>query len=134
MWLATKLGFFSIVQKAPAEFHIRGRLRTDLENLLKLSGKPLEILEWPAADYRFRVIVNQQDFVDIMVALALTLDYPNFKGCIATSRDQRPKLKAYHEIWGLLAELSSGQGEPASGSHGPMGGWSSHDDPDEAAQ
>ena len=34
MWLMTKHGFYSIVQKQPGEFHIRARVRKDLENLV----------------------------------------------------------------------------------------------------
>ena len=105
MWLATQHGFYSIVRKAPSEFHIRGRVRKDLENLLLLVDKDHAILEWPLADYRFRIIVQKQDFTEIMAALALALDYPNFKACIAATPDQRPKLKAFHEIWELLSDL-----------------------------
>ncbi len=35
MWLMTKHGFYSIVQKKPGEFHIRFRARQDLLNLVE---------------------------------------------------------------------------------------------------
>ena len=105
MWLATKHGFYSIVQKAPGEFHVRARVRQDLENLLTLVGKDMVIQEWPAADYRYRTIVAQRDLTEIMAALALSLDYPNFKGQIARSPDQRVKLDAFHEIWAIMAGI-----------------------------
>jgi hypothetical protein len=35
MWLMTKHGFYSIVQRKPDEYHVRARERLDLENLLK---------------------------------------------------------------------------------------------------
>jgi hypothetical protein len=35
MWLMTKHGFYSIVQKRPGEYHIRSRVRKDLENLVE---------------------------------------------------------------------------------------------------
>ena len=35
MWLMTKHGFFSIVEKAPGEFHIRSRESGDLKNLIE---------------------------------------------------------------------------------------------------
>ena len=41
MWLATKHGFYSIVQKSNGHFHVRGRMRQDLENLIDQS---MEIL------------------------------------------------------------------------------------------
>jgi len=34
MWLMTKHGFYSIVEKLPGEFHIRSREREDLQNLI----------------------------------------------------------------------------------------------------
>jgi hypothetical protein len=105
MWLATKHGFYSIVQKAPDEFHVRGRIRKDLENLLHLVERDLEILEWPLADYRYRIIVQQSDLAQLMGKLAISLDYPNFKNRIAEEPDQRVKLHAFHEVWSIMAGL-----------------------------
>jgi hypothetical protein len=105
MWLATKHGFYSIVEKAPTNFHIRARVRQDLENLRNLIGGDWEILEWPLADYRYRVIVDRKGFVEVMGALALSLDYPNFKSEIAATPDQRAKLHAFHQVWALLSDL-----------------------------
>lgn len=107
MWLATQYGFYSIVQKAPGEFHVRGRVKQDLENLLQLVGLDLEVLTWPGADYRYRVIVGEGDFTRIMAALALSLDYPNFKSQIARLPDQREKLDSFHEIWAIIARLQN---------------------------
>lgn len=109
MWIATKHGFYSIVQKAPTKFHIRARVRQDLENLRKQAGIDWDILEWPLADYRYRVIVDQKGFVEVMGALALSLDYPNFKSQIAATPDQRAKLDAFHQIWALLSDLQPNQ-------------------------
>lgn len=106
MWLATKHGFYSIVQKAPTKFHIRARVRQDLKNLRELTGNDWEIQEWPLADYRYRVIVDYPEFAGVMAALALSLDYPNFKSQIAVTPDQRDKLNAFHQIWALLARLT----------------------------
>jgi hypothetical protein len=108
MWLATKHGFYSIVQKAPGEFHVRARVRKDLENLLTLVDRALEIQDWPSADYRYRIIVAQRDLSEIMAVLALSLDYPNFKNQIARLPDQRIKLDAFHEIWAILANMQKG--------------------------
>jgi hypothetical protein len=43
MWLMTKHGFYSIVQRKPGEYHVRARERLDLKNLLK--GVPLGSFE-----------------------------------------------------------------------------------------
>jgi len=111
MWLATQHGFYSIVRKGEREFHIRARIRRDLVNLLDVTGQEAEILEWPRADYHYRVIVDHLDFLNIMAGLAVALDYPNFKGRIAETFDQREKLPAFQEIWQLMARL---QEEPPS--------------------
>jgi len=55
MWLMTKHGFYSIVQKNPGEFHIRARVRKDLENLVErvplpeAKSSPLKRLIIPSA-------------------------------------------------------------------------------------
>ncbi len=113
MWLATQHGFYSIVQKAPDQFHVRARVRRDLDNLLRLVGSSVPVYEWPAADYRYRIIIGRRQLIDMMAALALSLDYPNFKEKIASLPDQRPKLEAFHEVWEIMAGLQ--QNGPAPG-------------------
>lgn len=98
----TKHGFYSIVERDPGEFHVRGRERQDLENLLK--GVPLpdtELFETPEADYRFRIVVDRKTVQMILQFLGETLDYSNFKGKIDTMPDQNRK--PYHEVWGVIA-------------------------------
>ena len=100
-----------MVQKeAPTEtnaavFHVRARIRQDLENLLKETGLPSDIQEWPGADYRYRIIVTQPEIDAILSALAGSLDYANFKSKIAATPNQREKLHAYHEVWHTMAHL-----------------------------
>jgi hypothetical protein len=111
MWLATKFGFYSIVQKQapkdgkPAVFHVRARVRKDLENLITATALQKEIQEWKNADYRYRIIVGQQEVTEIMAHLAESLDYDNFKSMIGNTPDQRAKLHGYHEIWGVMMDL-----------------------------
>ena len=109
MWLATQHGFYSIVQKSPGEYHVRGRVQNDLENLLRLVGTAHQIQTWEGADYRYRIIVGERDFTAIMAALALDLDYPNFKNQIASLPDQQEKLDSFHHIWGIIAQLQKEQ-------------------------
>jgi hypothetical protein len=106
MWLATKHGFYSIVFKSNGHYHVRARVRQDLDNLIRLVRLEVVIHEWPLADYRYRIIVNRRDFSGIMAALALDLDYPNFKARIAATPDQRDKLEAFHQVWEVLATLT----------------------------
>ena len=107
MWLATKHGFYSIIQKEQGVYYVRARVRRDLENLLQVCGLDSEVHVWPTADYRYRIVVNQQSFLVIMMKLSTTLDYPNFKGRIEQVEDQRNKLGAYHQIWATMANFQS---------------------------
>ena len=46
MWLMTKYGFYSIVQKQQGEYHVRSRERKDIENSVKrLSLAQVQIIE-----------------------------------------------------------------------------------------
>jgi len=105
MWLATQHGFYSIVQKDVDVYFVRARVRKDLVNLVVLLNIDNELLEWEGADYRYRIIVNRQVFLEIMIKLATTLDYPNFKGRIHERTEQSHKLPAYHRMWATMAEL-----------------------------
>jgi hypothetical protein len=105
MWLATKHGFYSIIQKEQGVYYVRARVRKDLENLLQVSGVEHEVHSWPTADYRYRIIIGPEDLLKVVVALTATLDYPNFKSSVAQQVDQRDKLSAYHEIWATMSDF-----------------------------
>lgn len=107
MWLATQHGFFSIVQKEADLYFIRARVRQDLLNLLELTELDLEIQEWDTADYRYRIFVDFDTLLEVMVQLTARLDYPNFKGRVYEQEDQADKLGAYHRIWETMAKLQS---------------------------
>lgn len=116
MWICSKLGFFSVVQKAPDEFHVRARCRKDLVNLqmaiADASGpdparqssmaaqafagdKYPKIVRTNKADYRFRIVVTQSQWMAVAYELFQSVDYANFKGVIGLTRDQSDKLPAY---------------------------------------
>jgi hypothetical protein len=103
MWLCTKIGFFSIVKKDDG-YHVRARVRKDLENLQALLKKVdvvlPEIERWPTADYRHRIrLGNSPKALQwILIQFAEDLDYANFKGVIAGNDEQRNKLRAYSQL------------------------------------
>jgi hypothetical protein len=105
MWLATQHGFYSIVQKESDLYFVRARLRQDLENLKELVGLDSEIHEWSQADYRFRIMVDLESLLEVMVRMTTALDYPNFKGRIYEREEQSHKLGAYHRIWEMMSDL-----------------------------
>jgi hypothetical protein len=119
MWLMTKHGFYSIVQKKPGEFHIRARVRKDLENLVQrvpLAGA--KILDTKSADYAFRIIVGKGEVLSVMEFLGETLDYSNFKSKIARTPEQEQKHDVYADVWSLLSD--------AFGAYGRSGKLNSH--------
>jgi hypothetical protein len=62
MWLMTRHGFFSIVQKEPGIFHVRSKERGDLENLIR--GAPLpgaRIQDSNRSDYAVGVLAERED-------------------------------------------------------------------------
>ena len=109
MWLMTKHGFYSIVERKPGEFHVRARERQDIENLLKGVPFPdIELFETPDADYGYRLVVGKEDVLVILKFLGETLDYENFKGKIDMTPDQ--KRKPYHEVWQVMADALGAYG------------------------
>jgi hypothetical protein len=100
MWLMTKHGFYSIVQKKPGEFHIRARVRKDLENLVErvpLAGAVIRANQ--GTDYAFRIVTGQDDVLKVMQFLGDTLDYSNFKNTVGRTPDQQAKHGAYASVW-----------------------------------
>ncbi|MDE0558771.1 hypothetical protein OU792_02175 [Algoriphagus sp. NF] len=100
MWIASKNGFVSIVQHRdkPDQVLFRARVRKDLESLFPKES----IIETPEADYGFRVHVSKQEAVSVISQQVWEIDYPNFKNAIAQNPEQRDKLSAYHDIWGVM--------------------------------
>lgn len=109
MWMMSRLGFYSIVQKEPGRFHVRSRERRDLENLVRQIHLPhAEILESRTADYAYRIILEADELPAVMKALGESITYDNFKGCIARTPDQAHK--PYHEVWDVLAKALGAYG------------------------
>ena len=105
MWLMTKYGFYSIVQKKPGEFHLRARVRADLEALQGAAGLEAEVATSKNADYHYRMVVDQAAVSKVMAVLGESIDYNNFKSHIAATPAQRAKLHAYHDIWETMFRI-----------------------------
>ena len=109
----TKHGFYSIVQKRAAEFHIRARVRQDLENLVARVPLPgAEILATKTADYSFRIVTGKGDVRKVMEFLGDSLDYSNFKDTVARTPDQQAKHDAYASVWRTMMDALGGYGRP----------------------
>lgn len=106
MWICSQLGFFSIVRKG-GTYHVRARVRGDLENLLEAAGLDLEIHQSPDADYRWRILVTESQLATLMATFGDSVDYPNFKSRIHSRPDQVDKAPAYGNLWADLYQLQN---------------------------
>jgi len=103
MWLMTKHGFYSIVEKENGVYHIRSRVRGDLENLVeRIPLSEARIVAHGGTDYRYRIVANGGEVLRIMQFLVETIDYKNFKDCIGQTPDQMEKHDAYAAVWEVL--------------------------------
>ena len=106
MWLATQHGFYSIVQKDHDLYFIRARVRKDLENLKALAQLDREVLEWPEADYRYRVKVDFEDLLEVFGATVRRAGLPELQGARSTSARTRPTSSAATTGFGrMMADL-----------------------------
>ena len=101
MWLATGLGYFSIVRKN-GEFFVRARSIKDLDILKKATGLTNKIIQIKNSDYVARIIVNQVELETIQKVLFDSITYPNFKDSIKHNPEQQGKTKFYTEVWGVM--------------------------------
>jgi len=118
MWTCSKLGFFSIVKKGkPETWQVRARRKNDLYELLEATGlEEAEIVSTPEHDYGFRIIVGQDGLDRVFSCLAHSIDYPNFKDCVANLPAQHDKLPAYHDFWGGMRKVQKEGSPPTTGS------------------
>ena len=117
MWLFTKYGFFSAVLKLDGSglLKVRARARGDLVNLLAFfpaQDQP-EILISPDRDYPYRVITDQTTWADVVHALAMDLDYNNFKG----ARGNPVLSKCLHDVWGVMLDHEDREAKDARRLH-----------------
>lgn len=105
MWVASKHGFYSIVQKSPGCWHVRARVKRDLRNLCKAAGLNWKLIKnWNTSDYRYRILIDPLQLLRVFQVLARSIDYPNFKAEIDKTPDQKAKHHSYAQIWGIMAE------------------------------
>lgn len=111
MWIFTEIGFFSVVRGDDEDgvptVMVRARVRDDLVSLLECYGDELEpepILEWSGRDYPYRVIMARDEWAQILLALGMELDYPNFKNRVAQVSGAM-RAQAYGAVWSVMLRL-----------------------------
>lgn len=112
MWLLTKVGFFSIVEKpwdrGQDTLTVRSRVRTDLETFIAFlprSQNPT-IVEDKQADYQFRIQARRFDVEFAVMQITMRIDYDNFKDAVGKHQGY-PRARLYGQVWSTLYELQS---------------------------
>ena len=82
---------------------MRSRVREDSERLTEVLGKG-EVLETPAADYRYRVYLPREAWVAYLESAARSLDSPNFKDAVGT-RQGSMRARTYGKVWSVTYGL-----------------------------
>lgn len=110
MWLITKIGFFSVVQKrqdaASGMLTIRSRVRGDLESLNKIMTGLGPIQEGKGTDYRYRARASKQDVAATFSGMIAELDYQNFKDEVKATQG-KPRAEIYGDVWQVLYGLTA---------------------------
>src|SRR5271165_7544223 len=99
MWLFTKLGFFSIVQKPNDELlTVRARVATDLDSLRKEFMPQLSpTISGEGTDYPFRAKISHHDFASGVSKLSEAINYSNFKNEVANKMGNQ-RAHAYSKV------------------------------------
>jgi len=105
MWLFTTQGFYSAVahRNDASKVIVRARVREDLE-ALRDQIPDLRIFEDEDADYRYRAVVDHEQWVAAVAILAAAIDYDNFKAAVA-ERQGPERERAYMRVWAEMLGL-----------------------------
>lgn len=130
MWLFTRYGFFSVVQHKnnPDLVVIRARERGDIEwaaNFVNEGRLPIDIPDCqvegtPLNDYRFRIIVERDEFQDLLDHLAEEMNYVNFRDTI---NGDPVRDNAYTEVWQTMRNFQATKLRPATAASQPHLVW-----------
>lgn len=105
MWLFSSIGFYSI-NRTPDNslLQFRARREADLENLKVKFPQYFvgrDIMELPAADYRWRLETTDVYAGAIMAQMTTSISYRNFKKHLEGT-DQADKLGILHDLWSMM--------------------------------
>lgn len=105
MWVATTLGFYSVVSTGRADqVMIRARARKDLVALKRRFKMDNKIYHSPKRDYLYRVLTTSTRWSQIVAALAEdTVKYTNFKDAVARVDPERAH--TYLGVWSALLRI-----------------------------
>lgn len=110
MWILSENGFISAVEVTHGDnagmIVVRARQRDHLEQLSEKMHLS-EIAVTPGRDYRYRAWTTRQNFADGLAAVALEIDYPNYKARV-DSKGGRLFADVCHRVWSVVEKLQPG--------------------------
>jgi hypothetical protein len=105
MWMMTKIGFYSIVEKPTGTIQIRSRSDRDLQLLIdRFFPNEPDIITTLNSDYRYRIIITKDTWMKMAPFIFGMVDYPNFKNEVYKDNPMRATL--YHQVWHLLSRIT----------------------------
>ena len=109
MWLITKFGFFSVVEKREDQGNdtltIRARSEKDLTNLKgAYLPKMGEIREGEGTDYKYRATASREDIAKAFMQAIQDIRYSNFKNEVK-KRQGEQRASVYGWVWDSLYSI-----------------------------
>lgn len=109
MWIFTKTGFYSVVQKPEHKgssiLTVRARSLDDLRAFCQESDTPeSRIRRNTGTDYPYRVTVPRCVFANWLSLQAYNVDYPNFKNLVHSTLGAF-RSRIYARVWAILTEI-----------------------------
>lgn len=105
MWVFSRAGFFSAVQKGQAghsEICVRARVLADFEKMKDLYYPEMgRIHTNEGTDYPYRIYMPRNDWARIMERMARDVDYKNFKGMVSAERGYAVA-DLYSDVWSVM--------------------------------
>lgn len=104
MWIFLNDAFVSVVEDRAdsSRLVVRARKEGDVERFLQgAMAAELRVVQTDHADYRFRAYVPRRVVARVLEAVALSLDYPNFKDSVED--DERHDV--YSRVWSVALAL-----------------------------
>jgi hypothetical protein len=103
MWVFLNDAFVSALEHKDDDrlLVVRARVEGDLERFFR--GTSVDVQKHEDRDYLFRTVIPKKDFARQLSAYAEKINYPNFKGSIAS--EELDRHEAYLRVWGVMAHL-----------------------------
>jgi hypothetical protein len=103
MWIFTETGFVSAVKKPSdhGKYAIRARDEESLAGLIAVTGA--DLITTTNSDYKYRVILDQDQFLAWLLEQVGNIEYSNFKNRVAKTRGYK-YTEALNDVWFAMLE------------------------------